>query len=120
MRTKDVPKSANSSGITRKQEAHLGRLARLSRTDDELDHYSSQLADILGAVARRSEVATPDVPATSHPMPLSTVFREDVLRPSLAQADALEPWRLNQQPGRRSADRPRQPLRVPLPAPAAS
>ncbi|MGB8022419.1 MAG: Asp-tRNA(Asn)/Glu-tRNA(Gln) amidotransferase subunit GatC [Candidatus Nanopelagicales bacterium] len=79
----------NASAITRDQVAHLGRLARLSLTEDELDHYSVQLADILAAVARVSEVATPDVPATSHPMPLQNVFREDVPRPSLSQAEAL-------------------------------
>lgn len=79
----------NPSAITREQVAHLGRLARLSLTDDELDHYSVQLADILGAVARVSEVATPDVPATSHPMPLQNVFRDDVVRPGLSQAQAL-------------------------------
>ena len=31
----------NPSAITREQVAHLGRLARLTLTDDELDHYSS-------------------------------------------------------------------------------
>ena len=79
----------NPSAITREEVAHLGRLARLSLTEDELDHYSAQLAVILGAVARVTEVATADVPATSHPMPLENVFREDVPRPSLTQAEAL-------------------------------
>jgi len=79
----------NPSAITREQVAHLGRLARLSLTEDELDHYSVQLADILAAVARVTEVATPEVPATSHPMPLENVFRDDVPRPSLSQAEAL-------------------------------
>lgn len=79
----------NPSAITREQVAHLGRLARLSLTDDELDRYSAQLADIVAAVARVTEVATPDVPATSHPMPLENVFREDVPRPTLAQEQAL-------------------------------
>lgn len=79
----------NASAITREQVAHLGRLARLSLTDEELDRYSAQLADIVGAVARVTEVATPDVPATSHPMPLENVFREDVPRPTLDQAQAL-------------------------------
>jgi len=77
------------SAITREQVAHLGHLARLSLTEDELDHYSAQLADILGAVAHVTEVATVDVPATSHPMPLENVFREDIARPSLTQAEAL-------------------------------
>jgi aspartyl-tRNA(Asn)/glutamyl-tRNA(Gln) amidotransferase subunit C len=79
----------NPSGITREQVAHLGRLARLSLTEAELDHYSEQLADILGAVARVTEVATPDVPATSHPMPLQNVFRDDVERPSLDRDEVL-------------------------------
>ncbi len=79
----------NPSAISREQVAHLGRLARLSLTDDELDHYSVQLADILAAVARVSEVATPEVPATSHPMPLQNVFREDEPRACLPQADVL-------------------------------
>jgi aspartyl-tRNA(Asn)/glutamyl-tRNA(Gln) amidotransferase subunit C len=81
--------SDTPTAITREQVAHLGRLARLSLTDDELDRYSAQLADIVGAVARVSEVATPDVPATSHPMPLQNVFRDDVPRPGLTQAEAL-------------------------------
>jgi aspartyl-tRNA(Asn)/glutamyl-tRNA(Gln) amidotransferase subunit C len=80
---------SNPSAITREEVAHLAHLARLSLTDDELDHYSSQLGDILTAVARVSEVATPDVPATSHPMPLQNVFREDVVRPGLTQEQAL-------------------------------
>ena len=79
----------NPSAITREQVAHLGRLARMSLTDEELDRYSAQLADIVAAVARVTEVATPDVPATSHPMPLQNVFREDVPRPSLSQVQAL-------------------------------
>ena len=79
----------NTTAITREQVAHLGRLARLSLTDDELDHYSVQLGDILAAVARVSEVATADVPATSHPMPLQNVFREDVVRPSLTAEQSL-------------------------------
>ena len=77
------------TAITREQVAHLGRLARLSLTDEELDRYSAQLADIVAAVARVTEVATPDVAATSHPMPLQNVFRDDVPRPSLRQDQAL-------------------------------
>ena len=74
--------------ITRAEVAHLAKLARLALTPDELDHYAAQLDVILGAVARVSEVATADVPATSHPVPLQNVFRADVRRPSLG-ADAV-------------------------------
>lgn len=72
-------------GISRDDVAHLGRLARLNLTEDELDHYAVQLHAVLEAVSRVSEVATADVPATSHPIPLENVFREDVARPGLAR-----------------------------------
>lgn len=75
--------------LTRDEVAHLGRLARLSLTDDELDHYTDQLGVILDAVARVGEVAAADVPPTSHPMPLTNVTRPDEVRPHLSQAEAL-------------------------------
>lgn len=77
------------STITRDEVAHLARLARLALTDEELDHYASQLDVILEAVARVSEVASEDVPPTSHPVPLSNVFRPDAQRPGLTQEQAL-------------------------------
>ena len=40
---------------------------------------------ILGSVAQVAEVAADDVPATSHPMPLVNVFRDDVVRPCADQ-----------------------------------
>lgn len=64
-------------------------LARLDLTDDELSHYAEQLDVILGAVARVGEVAADDVPPMSHPIPMTNVFREDVVRPSLTAEQAL-------------------------------
>lgn len=75
--------------LTRDEVAHLGRLARLSLTEDELDHYTDQLGVILDAVARVGEVAAADVPATSHPMPLTNVTRPDEVRAHLSREDAL-------------------------------
>jgi aspartyl-tRNA(Asn)/glutamyl-tRNA(Gln) amidotransferase subunit C len=69
--------------ISRADVAHLGRLARLELTDDELDHYSTQLDVILHAVARISEVAADDIPPTSHPVPMQNVFRPDVVVPGV-------------------------------------
>jgi len=77
------------TGITRGEVAHLARLARLDLTDVELDHYASQLDVILQSVARVGEVATADVPATSHPIPLENVFREDHIRPCLDREEVL-------------------------------
>ncbi|SFP13038.1 Asp-tRNA(Asn)/Glu-tRNA(Gln) amidotransferase subunit GatC [Amycolatopsis rubida] len=75
--------------ISRDEVAHLARLARLAVTDDELDVFAGQLDQILDSVAKVSEVAEEDVPPTSHAVPLTNVFREDAVRPSLEQQDAL-------------------------------
>lgn len=77
------------AAITRDQVAHLARLARLSLTDDELDHYAEQLDVILTSVARVGEVVADDVPPTSHPLPLVNVTRPDVAKPGLTADDAL-------------------------------
>ena len=76
-------------GITREEVAHLGRLARLELSAEELDHFAGQLDAIIGAVARVSEVATADVPPTSHPLPLTNVMRPDTVRPGLTAQEAL-------------------------------
>jgi len=77
------------SDLTRDDVAHLGRLARLTLTEDEIDHYTEQLVVILDAVARVSEVAADEVQPMSHPVPLQNVYRDDVVRPGLSTADAL-------------------------------
>jgi aspartyl-tRNA(Asn)/glutamyl-tRNA(Gln) amidotransferase subunit C len=58
-------------------------------TDAELDAMTGQLDVILGAVGRVQEVAAADIPPTSHAVPLTNVFRDDVPVPSLPAADAL-------------------------------
>ena len=80
---------SDTPSITRDDVAHLARLARIDLPPESLDHYAEQLGVILGAVAQVSEVAADDVPATSHPMPLVNVFREDVVVPGLTAEEAL-------------------------------
>jgi aspartyl-tRNA(Asn)/glutamyl-tRNA(Gln) amidotransferase subunit C len=58
-------------------------------SDEELVALSNEFTVILDAVARVQEVASADVAATSHPLPLRNVFRPDVVIPSLSPADAL-------------------------------
>ena len=77
------------SAISREEVANLARLARIEMSDAELDHLSGEMQVILGAVARVQEVASADVPPTSHPIPVNNVVREDVVIPSLSPTDAL-------------------------------
>lgn len=75
--------------LSRDDVAHLGRLARLSLTEDELDHYTDQLGVILESVARVGEVAADNVPPTSHPVPITNVTRTDEVLPGLTREQAL-------------------------------
>jgi aspartyl-tRNA(Asn)/glutamyl-tRNA(Gln) amidotransferase subunit C len=75
--------------ISRAEVAHLAHLARITMSDPELDTLAGQLEVILQAVARVGEVAAADVPATSHAVPVTNVFRADVVAPSLPREEFL-------------------------------
>lgn len=77
------------AAISRDDVAHLAKLARIEMTPAELDHMASELEQILGAVKRVQEVATSDIAPTSHPLSMSNVFRDDVVKPSLTNVEAL-------------------------------
>lgn len=77
------------SNLSPAEIANLARLARIEMTDQELAHLSTEMDVILNAVARVQEVATPDIPPTSHPLPLRNVTRPDVVVPSLTPEQAL-------------------------------
>jgi aspartyl-tRNA(Asn)/glutamyl-tRNA(Gln) amidotransferase subunit C len=77
------------AAISRDEVAHLARLARLAVTEEELDRFAGQLDVILQAVSRVGEVVAADIPPTSHSVPLTNVFREDVVVPGLTADEAL-------------------------------
>ncbi|GAA1789093.1 MULTISPECIES: Asp-tRNA(Asn)/Glu-tRNA(Gln) amidotransferase subunit GatC [Leucobacter] len=81
--------SAASSEITAETVQHLAGLARIALTDSEVSSLTSELGSILTSIAKVSEVATPEVPATSHPIPLSNVTRPDEVSDVLTQEQAL-------------------------------
>ena len=67
------------SAITFEQVKHLAELARIEMTHDELTAMATELDIIVSSVENLSEIVTSDTPATSHPIPLTNVFREDVV-----------------------------------------
>ena len=69
---------------------HLGVLARIQLSDGEVERLTGQLDAIVDNIAKVSEVATPDVPATSHPIALENVFRSDVPGDLLTRAQVLQ------------------------------
>lgn len=77
------------SAITLEQVEHLGNLARIAMSHEELQATASDLGQILASVAKVAEVATDDVPATSHPIPLTNVMRPDTVADQLTATQAL-------------------------------
>jgi aspartyl-tRNA(Asn)/glutamyl-tRNA(Gln) amidotransferase subunit C len=75
--------------ISRDEVRHLADLARIDLSNAELDHLAPQLAVIIDSVASISDVAAEEVPPTSHPLPLTNVFRKDVTVPGLSAEEAL-------------------------------
>jgi len=74
--------------ISKDQVEGVAKLARLSMTPAELQQCSEQLSGILTYVEKLNELDTKNTEPTSHVLPLSNVFREDHLAPSLS-ADAV-------------------------------
>ncbi|GAA3210039.1 Asp-tRNA(Asn)/Glu-tRNA(Gln) amidotransferase subunit GatC [Microbacterium terregens] len=78
------------SEITPDLVRHLGVLARIQLSDEEVERLTGQLDVIVDNIAKVSEVATPDVPATSHPIPMQNVFRADVAGEMLTTQQVLQ------------------------------
>ena len=75
--------------ITPEVVTHLAGLARIALSDAEIQKLTGELGVIVESVAKVTEVATPDVEATSHPIPLGTVMRPDVPGVTLTPEEAL-------------------------------
>ncbi len=83
------PTTEPAAGITTEQVAHLANLARIALTPQEIEKLTGELVTIVESIAKVSEVAGDDVPATSHPIPLVNVYRPDVPGPTLTPSEAL-------------------------------
>ncbi len=81
--------SETAPEITPELVRHLATLARIGLTDAEVQKLTGELGVIVESVAKVTSVATPDVPATSHPIPLGTVMRPDVPGVTLTPEEAL-------------------------------
>ena len=68
---------------------HLANLSRIALTDAEVTKLTGELASIVAAVEQVNKVATSDVEATSHPIPMDNVWREDEVADQLTVEEAL-------------------------------
>lgn len=75
--------------IDEQQVRHISHLARLQPTDEEVTRFCEQLSAILEYVEQLNEVDTDNVEPTAHALPISNVFRQDEIAPSLSPDQAL-------------------------------
>ncbi|MEW6289014.1 MAG: Asp-tRNA(Asn)/Glu-tRNA(Gln) amidotransferase subunit GatC [Thermodesulfobacteriota bacterium] len=75
--------------ISKEEVAKVAQLARLDLSEQEVLEITGQLDRILGYVAKLNEIDTKDVAPTTHALAIHNAFREDVVRPSLPQQEAL-------------------------------
>jgi aspartyl-tRNA(Asn)/glutamyl-tRNA(Gln) amidotransferase subunit C len=66
--------------LTRAEVAHVAKLARLALTDAELTTMTAELGGILGHADEIAALDLRGVLPTAHPLGLTNVFREDVVR----------------------------------------
>lgn len=75
--------------IDREQVEHVALLARLNLSEDELTRLTGDLQAILGFFDRLQELDTEALAPMEHVTAAANVFRDDELRPSLPQDQAL-------------------------------
>lgn len=76
--------------ISREQVEHVAHLARLGLSDDETDRLQQQLSQILGHMQMIDQLDTSAIPPTAQVIPLHSVMRDDVARPSRETDDILQ------------------------------
>ncbi|MGA1023658.1 MAG: Asp-tRNA(Asn)/Glu-tRNA(Gln) amidotransferase subunit GatC [Aquiluna sp.] len=81
--------STARSEITPDLVRHLASLSRILVTEDEVEKLAGELGVIVDSVATVNKAVSGDVVPTSHPIPMSNVFREDEVAESLTQEQAL-------------------------------
>ena len=75
--------------MTKDEIRQVASLARINLEEKELEHLTKNLDDILHYIAKLQKLDISQVQPTSHVLPINNVFRQDVIRPSLSQEEAL-------------------------------
>lgn len=79
-----------STQVSREEVEHVAELARLRLSQEEVEQFSGQFSRILTYVEDMSAVDTTDIPeTTSMAAGHVSVWRDDEVRPSLSQEQAV-------------------------------
>jgi aspartyl-tRNA(Asn)/glutamyl-tRNA(Gln) amidotransferase subunit C len=76
--------------ISRQDVEHVAELARLELTAAETEQFILQLNAILSYFEKLNELDTTDVEPTAQVLPMSNVWRDDAVQPSLDRTKVLQ------------------------------
>jgi aspartyl-tRNA(Asn)/glutamyl-tRNA(Gln) amidotransferase subunit C len=68
---------------------YVAHLARIAITAEEQEKYGAQISGILGYIEKLNELDVSQIEPTAHAVPLTNVFRQDEVKPSLSNEEAL-------------------------------
>ncbi len=75
--------------IDKKQVRKVAKLSRLELTDSEIEEFTGQLGAILEYVEKMNKLDTKNIEPLAHCLPVSNVFRADVIKESLGTEKTL-------------------------------
>ncbi len=75
--------------ISKEEVEKVASLARLELSGAEVEVMAEQMGTVLGYVAKLEEIDATDIKPTTHVLDIVNSFRDDVVQPSLTQAEAL-------------------------------
>lgn len=75
--------------VSRADVEKVASLARLELSPTEVDAMARQMDTIIGYVAKLDEIDGANIKPTTHVLDIENSFRDDVVKPSLSQQEAL-------------------------------
>lgn len=76
--------------ITDKDVKYIAGLSRIHLDPQKIDQLTGDLENILDYIQKLNTLDVSNVEPTAHVLPLKNVYREDVVKPSLSQSEALK------------------------------
>ena len=75
--------------IDKKDVEYVAWLARLELSEEEKERFTRQLDNVLEHAQKIKSLEVGEVKPTSHVLPLKNIMRDDEIKPSLSQEEAL-------------------------------
>ncbi len=79
----------SEKNITKEDVQYIASLSRIHLQGDEVERLTKNLEDILHYVHKLEKLDVRAVTPTSHVLPLTNVYREDEVKPSLKQSEVM-------------------------------